>query len=468
MLCLGALCQVRHPTPCRNTLPAQPPAQAQPCRLCRPGRAGPAACGTAGPPGRAGTPGSAPAPRLGAGIERPRPPPPPRSPPGPPCAALTRTRRKAARAASASAAAGRDRGSDGSGGSAIARGSRGAPARRDSDAEAAAPPARCRWEPPAPPSGQGPAAPPPLWPPLPPVRPRRLPGGQAARGRHIRGGDGTAMAAAFKTVEPLEYYRRFLKENCRPDGRELGEFRTTTVNIGSITTADGSALVKLGNTTVICGIKAELAAPAVDSANKGYIVPNVELPSLCAERFRSGPPGEEAQAASQYIADVIENSQMIVKEDLCIANGKLAWVLYCDIICLDYDGNLLDASVFALLAALKNVQLPLVTINEETGLSEVNLKQKNPLIIRKHPVATSFAVFDDTLLIVDPTAEEEDLATGTVTIVTDEEGRLCSVHKPGGSPLTGAKLQDCITRAITRHKEVKKLIDKVIKSITPK
>ncbi|NXM26514.1 EXOS8 protein, partial [Oxyruncus cristatus] len=146
----------------------------------------------------------------------------------------------------------------------------------------------------------------------------------------------------------------------------------------------------------------------------------------------------------------------------------LAWVLYCDIICLDYDGNLLDASVFALLAALKNVQLPSVIINEDTGLSEVNLKQKTPLTIRKHPVATSFPIFHDTLLVVDPTAEEEDLATRTVTIVTDEEGRLCSVHKPGGSPLKGAKLQDCITRAITRHKEVKKLIDKVIKSIMPK
>ncbi|KFZ50779.1 Exosome complex component RRP43, partial [Podiceps cristatus] len=164
------------------------------------------------------------------------------------------------------------------------------------------------------------------------------------------------LSICFRTVEPLEYYRRFLKENCRPDGRELGEFRATTVNVGkgSITTADGSALVKLGNTTVICGVKAELAAPAVDAANKGYIVPNVELPSLCSTRFRSGPPGEEAQAASQFIADVIENSQIIAKEDLCIANGKLAWVLYCDIICLDYDGNILDASTFALLAALKN------------------------------------------------------------------------------------------------------------------
>ncbi|XP_064497447.1 exosome complex component RRP43-like [Pseudopipra pipra] len=246
--------------------------------------------------------------------------------------------------------------------------------------------------------------------------------------------------------------------------REVVEFPSLEIIKSHL---DGSALVKLGSTTVICGVKAELAAPTADSANKGCIVPNVELPSLCSERFRSGPPGKEAQAVSQFIADVIENSQMIVKEDLCIANGKLAWVLYCDIICLDYDGNLLDASVFALLAALKNVQLPSVIINEETGLSEVNLKQKTPLIIRKHPVATSFAVFDDTVL-VDPTAEEEDLATGTVTIVTDEDGRLCSVHKPGGSLLTGAKLQDCITRAITRHKEVKKLIDKVIKSIMPK
>ncbi|XP_077202321.1 exosome complex component RRP43 [Paroedura picta] len=272
-----------------------------------------------------------------------------------------------------------------------------------------------------------------------------------------------AAAGGFRTVEPLEYYRRFLKENCRPDGRELGEFRTTTVNVGSIATADGSALVKLGNTTVICGIKAEFAAPPADSSNKGYIVPNVDLPPLCSSRFRPGPPGEEAQAASQFMADVIESSQVVRKEALCIADGKLAWVLYCDIICLDYDGNLLDACMCALLAALKNVQLPAVRINEETGLAEVNLKEKTPLTVQREPVAASFVLFDS-LVIVDPTAEEEDLATGTVTIVTDEEGKLCSVHKPGGGALTAAKLQDCIGRAKTRHKEVKKLLEKLVKS----
>ncbi|KAF6084003.1 exosome component 8 [Phyllostomus discolor] len=287
------------------------------------------------------------------------------------------------------------------------------------------------------------------------------------------------MAAGFKTVEPLEYYRRFLKENCRPDGRELGEFRATTVNVGSISTADGSALVKLGNTAVICGVKAEFATPPPDAPNKGYVVPNVDLPPLCSSRFRSGPPGEEAQVASQFVADVIENSQMIRKEDLCISPGKhgrissasvseLAWVLYCDLICLDCDGNILDACTFALLAALRNVQLPEVTINEETALAEVNLKKKSHLNIRTHPVATSFAVFDDTLLLVDPTGEEERLAAGALTVVMDEAGRLCCLHKPGGGGLTGAKLQDCVSRAVTRHREVKKLMDEVFKSMKPK
>ncbi|MGH0175972.1 UNVERIFIED_CONTAM: hypothetical protein FKN15_071781 [Acipenser sinensis] len=226
------------------------------------------------------------------------------------------------------------------------------------------------------------------------------------------------FSSFLRTVEPLDYHKRFLKENCRPDGRELGEFRTTTLNIGkrsdlfmkpkekmisvhqrihnkqmalntglivfissgSITTADGSALVKLGNTTIICGIKGELAAPPVDAANKGYIVPNVDLPPLCSSRFRPGPPGEQAQAASQFIADVIEN----------------------------------------------------------------------------------------TIIIVDPTVEEENLSTGMITVVTDEDEKLCAVHKPGGTALSGEKLQDCISRAITRNKEVNKLLNEVLISVKPK
>lgn len=40
---------------------------------------------------------------------------------------------------------------------------------------------------------------------------------------------------------------------------------------GSISTADGSALVRLGETTVVCGIKAEIAEPELDAPTTGFI-----------------------------------------------------------------------------------------------------------------------------------------------------------------------------------------------------
>lgn len=203
----------------------------------------------------------------------------------------------------------------------------------------------------------------------------------------------------------------------------------------------------------------------MEAPGKGYIVPNVDLPPLCSSRFRPGPPGEQAQSASQFIADVIESSEVIQTEDLCIERGKLCWVLYCDIMCLDYDGNLLDACIIALLAALKNTQLPEVTINTETSGPEVNLEKRQGLQIHKHPVGASFCIFDDSILIVDPTAEEECLSTAQLTVVTDEEGRLCSLHKPGGTSLSAEKLQEFISRATARQKEIQKLIDKVIHSV---
>ncbi|XP_070554740.1 exosome complex component RRP43-like [Ptychodera flava] len=274
------------------------------------------------------------------------------------------------------------------------------------------------------------------------------------------------MAADFKTAQPVEYYRQFesfsqilQKEDVRPDGRELGEIRSTILNIGSIGTAEGSALVKLGNTTAVCGVKAELAVPTVENPEHGYIVPNVDLPPLCSPRFRPGPPSEQAQVVSQFIDDVIKNSKVISLEDLCVLKGKIVWVLYCDMMCLDYDGNVIDACVIALLAALRNVSLPSLKIDEETGAPTVTTSTKTSLQVKSEPVSTSFAVFDDEIIFADPTNEEECLATGVVTIVTDGHGRLCAVHKPGGSPLSDMQLKDCIKRALSRGEEVRKLLN---------
>lgn len=103
------------------------------------------------------------------------------------------------------------------------------------------------------------------------------------------------------------------------------------------------------------------------------IVPNVELSPMCSSKFRPGPPPESAQAISQLIHELFSryfdggdhryihamlisclstSCNILPLESLCIESGKAVWVLYADIVCLNYDGNITDASLLALTAAL--------------------------------------------------------------------------------------------------------------------
>lgn len=152
----------------------------------------------------------------------------------------------------------------------------------------------------------------------------------------------------------MKYYRDYLNYDLRPDGRDLRKFRPVVINVDSIGTADGSAIVKVGNTTVVCGIKLELAQPKATEPENGFIVPNIELSPLCSAKFRPGAPSEEAQVLANIISDIIANAGCVDLKDLCIVKEKLVWVLYCDMTCLDYDGCVLDAAIIALTAALQN------------------------------------------------------------------------------------------------------------------
>lgn len=58
----------------------------------------------------------------------------------------------------------------------------------------------------------------------------------------------------------------------RPDGRSLQKFRPVSVNVGSIKTAEGSAIVKIGNTMVVCGIKAVSGVQQGLVLRRGYVL----------------------------------------------------------------------------------------------------------------------------------------------------------------------------------------------------
>jgi exosome complex component RRP43 len=266
------------------------------------------------------------------------------------------------------------------------------------------------------------------------------------------------MSLEFRTLQPAEFYLQHISTGVRPDGRSLAERRPLSVSAGNITTADGSAVVKLGATTVVCGVRAELATPRTEEPALGYLVPNISLPPMCSTLFKPGPPSVAAQSTSQFLATVLATSGCVRQEDLCISPGKMVWVLYIDLVCLDHSGNIMDASVSALTSALETVTLPSVTMDTDTGEVVVSDKKRTKLKLDSSPVSTTFAVFNSTTtsspyLLSDPTSEEEQLSSSLVTVVTTG-GDVCHLHQPGGDQLSPQLLQQAVQLATNREKLV--------------
>lgn len=75
------------------------------------------------------------------------------------------------------------------------------------------------------------------------------------------------QAEAFKQLYPEQYYAKFINSDIRPDGRALGAARAATIGINPIGTADSSALVKIGETTAMAGVKLGVCLPLLLSCN---------------------------------------------------------------------------------------------------------------------------------------------------------------------------------------------------------
>ncbi len=218
--------------------------------------------------------------------------------------------------------------------------------------------------------------------------------------------------------------------------------------------------MKVGNTTVMCGIKAKLVEPENTDPDIGYIVPNIDLSKLCSPKYRAIGVSVDGQILSQTLFNIIVNSGCIDSTDLCIAKGKLSWVLYCDLVCLDDDGSILDVSVIALMTALRSLKLPKVEYDVDTKVIKVDKEQKISINLKCIPISSTFMAFEKQYLIVDPTADEESISETSITISTCD-GKFNYIYQPGGSSLEPAQFDAAVKQAVNREKYIKSLINSI-------
>lgn len=243
----------------------------------------------------------------------------------------------------------------------------------------------------------------------------------------------------------------------RVDGRAPTEYRKFEVESGVIERAEGSARVHLGKTDVIVGVKIDTGKPFPDMPDKGVLTVNAELVPLASPAFEPGPPGEEAVELARVVDRGIRESKAIDLEKLCVESGKLVFVVFIDVYVLNHDGNLIDASAIAALAALINTKMFKYTVEEGEIVKKPGY---TPLPVVNHPIAVTFAKIGNKL-ILDTGIDEEEVMDARLTMTMDKDGHICAIQKGGGSGFfTKEEILEAAKIASEKTSELRKIVVK--------
>jgi len=233
------------------------------------------------------------------------------------------------------------------------------------------------------------------------------------------------------------------------------DYREIKVEQGIIERAEGSARVLLGRTEVLVGIKIEIGQPFSDTPNEGVLTVNTELVPLASSTFEPGPPDENSIEIARVVDRGIRESKAIDLEKLCIEPGKTVFIVFVDVYVLNHDGNLIDASALAALAALLNTKMS----NYEIKEGEVKIKPGHtPLPIRRHPITVTFAKINDKL-VVDPWLEEEQIMDARLSMAIDDDGNICAIQKGGSGYFAPEQVLEVAKIAREKAEEMHKKLE---------
>lgn len=266
------------------------------------------------------------------------------------------------------------------------------------------------------------------------------------------------MEASNLTKKRIKDY---LTEGRRFDDRNLLEYRNIDIETGISKNAEGSARVRLGKTEVIVGVKLDVGEPYPDSEDKGVLITTTELLPLSSDKFEPGPPRIEAIELARLVDRGIRESGFIDFSKLCIKKGEKVWCIFLDIYSINDDGNLLDASCLASIAALLDAKMP--KYDEKTEKVKYGeLTSKKLPLTDTIPLTFTFHKIGKNLLL-DPIKEEEESSESRITLAIskNKDFKINALQKGNETTFTKKEIFNIIETAFKKFKESEKLIDKL-------
>lgn len=248
--------------------------------------------------------------------------------------------------------------------------------------------------------------------------------------------------------------RKVILNGERLDGRMSDEYRNVSIETNLVSSAEGSARVSIGSTTVIAGVKMGIVEPYPDSLDEGTLMVAVEFIPFADPLFEPGPPSVASIEVARVVDRAIRESKAIDTKKLCIKKGEKVWSVSIDIDVINNDGNLIDASSIAAAAALATAKLPEV---DENGKVVWGKKTKESLPFNGMPLCTTFVKINGATLL-DPSAAEFASLDARLTVGTLGGGRLCALQKNGTGGFTLDEIDELTAKAEEKAEEIREKI----------
>ena len=189
----------------------------------------------------------------------------------------------------------------------------------------------------------------------------------------------------------------------------------------------------------------------MDTPEDGALMVNMELIPLSNPEFESGPPGIEAIEISRQVDKVIRESGTIDLSKLSIESGEKVWIVSIDILPINANGNLIDVSCLATVAALQNTFFPKVN---DDGKVDYKEKTKKQLMLENIPLAVTVSKVGKNYL-VDSDHHEGKVVDARVTFGILEDDTICSIQKGEDCTITSDDVATMLDIALEKAKELR-------------
>lgn len=200
----------------------------------------------------------------------------------------------------------------------------------------------------------------------------------------------------------------------RSDGRKPDQMRPVKITTGYLMTAEGSALIEVGNTRVLCAASVEDTVPQfLRGSGKGWVTAEYSmLPRATATRTPREITKGRASGRTLEIQRLIGRALRSVVDMSLL--GERTIIVDCDV--LQADGGTRTASITGAYVAL---------VSAIRQLTSLNVIRRSPVI--DHVAATSAGIVGGETLL-DLCYEEDSRAEVDMNIVMTGAGRFVEIQ----------------------------------------